>query len=116
MSATKPIIGYADFDAVDIRIGRITAVDDFPKARKPSFKLTVDFGPDVGVRRSSAQVTARYGKADLMGKLVAAVVNFAPKRIADFESEVLVLGAADEGGAVILLSTDRGVPLGSKVF
>ncbi len=116
MSATKSTIEYPDFDKVDIRIGRITAVEDFPKARKPSFKLTIDFGPEVGVRRSSAQITARYAKADLQDKLVAAVVNFPPKRIADFESEVLVLGAADDGGSVILFSPDHRVPLGSKVF
>ncbi|HLJ83442.1 MAG TPA: tRNA-binding protein [Candidatus Eremiobacteraceae bacterium] len=116
MIATKPTIGYSDFEKVDIRIGRITAVEDFPKARKASFKLTIDFGLDVGVRRSSAQITARYTKEELVGKIVAAVVNFPAKRIADFESEVLVLGAADEEFEVILLSTDRRVPLGAKIF
>jgi tRNA-binding protein len=116
MIATKPTIGYSDFDKIDIRIGRVTAVEDFPKARKASFKLTIDFGADIGLRRSSAQITARYSKEDLEGKVVAAVVNFPPKRIADFESEVLVLGAADEDGAVILLSPDHAVPLGSRIF
>jgi tRNA-binding protein len=116
MIATKPTIGYSDFDKIDIRIGRVTAVEDFPKARKASFKLTIDFGADIGLRRSSAQITARYAKADLEGKLVAAVVNFPPKRIADFESEVLVLGASGDDGDVILLSPDRPLPLGSRVF
>jgi tRNA-binding protein len=116
MIATKPTIAYSDFDKIDIRIGRVTAVEDFPKARKASFKLTIDFGPDIGLRRSSAQITARYSKEDLEGKMVAAVVNFPPKRIADFESEVLVLGASDDEGAVLLLSPDRHVPLGSTIF
>jgi tRNA-binding protein len=116
MIATKPTIGYSDFDKLDIRIGRVTAVEDFPKARKASFKLTIDFGPVLGLRQSSAQITARYSKEDLQGKLVAAVVNFPPKRIADFDSDVLVLGASDDDGAVILLSPDRSLPLGSKVF
>lgn len=116
MIAAKPTIGYSDFDKIDIRIGRITAVEDFPKARKASFKLTIDFGPDIGIRRSSAQITARYSKEDLAGKIIAAVINFPLKRIADFESEVLVLGAADEEGAVILLSPDQQVPLGAKIF
>jgi tRNA-binding protein len=116
MIATKPTIGYSDFDKIDIRVGRVTAVEDFPKARKASFKLTIDFGPDIGFRRSGAQITARYSKEDLVGKIVAAVVNFPPKRIADFESEVLVLGATDDEGEVILLSPDFPVPLGSTIF
>jgi tRNA-binding protein len=106
----------ADFDKIDIRVGRITAAEPFPEARKPAFKLTIDFGPAIGTRRSSAQLTARYTRAELEGRLVIAVVNFAPRRIGPFVSEVLTLGVPDREGAVVLLVPERDVPLGAKMF
>jgi tRNA-binding protein len=106
----------ADFDKIDIRVGRITAAEPFPEARKPAFKLTIDFGPEIGTRRSSAQLTARYTCAELEGRLVIAVVNFAPRRIGPFVSEVLTLGVPDRDGAVVLLVPERDVPTGAKMF
>jgi tRNA-binding protein len=103
-----------DFLKVDIRVGRITRVEEFPEARKPAWKLWVDFGPDVGEKRSSAQVT-NYAREELEGRLVVAVVNFPPRRIGPFVSEVLVLGASDTEGRVILLRPDVGVPLGERI-
>jgi tRNA-binding protein len=107
------VIDIDHFQAVDMRVGRITAVDDFPEARKPAWKLTIDFGPQIGLKRSSAQIT-NYTPQELLGRLVVGVVNFPPRRIGPFESEVLVLGAM-EGGTVILLSPDRDVELGSRI-
>jgi tRNA-binding protein len=104
-----------DFEEVDMRVGRIVAVDDFPEARKPAYKLTVDFGP-LGTKRSSAQITALYSKDDLLGRLVVAVVNFPPRRIGPFLSEVLVMGAPDAEGRVVLLAVERHVPIGGRVF
>jgi tRNA-binding protein len=104
-----------DFEKVDLRVGRIVAVDDFPEARKPAYKLTVDFGP-LGTKRSSAQITALYSKDDLLGRLVVAVVNFPPRRIGPFLSEVLVMGAPDAEGRVVLLAVEREVPLGGRVY
>jgi len=104
---------WADFQKLDIRVGRVIAVEDFPEARKPAYKLTIDFGP-LGIKRSSAQITALYKKEDLVGRLVVAVVNFPPKQIATFMSEVLVLGAMDPGG-VVLLAPDREVPVGTPI-
>ena len=108
-----------DFDRVDIRVGRITACQAFPEARKPSYKLTIDFGP-LGVKRSSAQLTTFYSAEDLVGRQVVAVVNFPARRIAGFSSEVLVLGVPAEGvareGAVILLRPERDVEPGARVF
>ena len=104
-----------DFLALDLRVGRVVEVADFPEARKPAYRLTIDFGP-LGVKRSSAQLTALYSKADLQGRLVVAVVNFPPRRIGPFLSEVLVLGAPDERGDVALLAVERDVPLGGRVF
>ncbi len=109
-------ISWEDFEKVDIRVGRILEAEPFPEARKPAIKLTVDFGPDIGTKRTSAQLTDRYEPADLPGRQVVAVVNFPPKRIAGFKSEVLVLGTPDESGAVILLAPDQDVPLGGKMF
>jgi tRNA-binding protein len=109
-------IGYDDFAKVDIRVGTIVGVDAFPEARKPAFKLRVDFGPGIGVRRSSAQVTVHYRPDDLLGRQVAAVVNFAPRQIGPFMSEVLVLGFPDEAGAVVLVGPSRTVPNGGKLF
>ena len=112
-------ISIADFDKVDMRVGRVIACEPFPEARKPAYKLTIDFGP-LGVKRSSAQLTAHYTPDDLVGKLIIAVVNFPPRRIAGFASDVLVLGLPAEGvareGTVVLLQPEREVHLGAKVF
>jgi len=104
---------FEEFMDLDIRVGRVTNAEDFPKARKPAYKLTIDFGP-LGVKNSSAQITELYKKEDLVGKEVVAVMNFPPKQVADFVSEVLVLGVYTENG-VVLLQLDREVPLGCKI-
>ena len=109
-------ISWADFEKVDIRVGRIVEAEPFPETRKPSIKLTVDFGPEIGVKRSSAQITTHYAPEKLLGKLAVAVVNFPVKRIAGMKSEVLVLGVPDGEGAVVLLAPDHEVPLGGKVY
>ncbi|HEX2812890.1 MAG TPA: tRNA-binding protein [Sphingopyxis sp.] len=109
-------IAFDDFLRVDIRIGTIVEAEPFPEARKPAFKLKIDFGPAIGVRKSSAQIVARYGLAELPGRQVAAVVNFPPHQIGKFMSEVLTLGFADEAGEVILFAPDRVVPNGSRLF
>jgi tRNA-binding protein len=108
------MIDFAQFQAVDMRVGRITAVEDFPEARKPAWKLTIDFGPEIGVKRSSAQIT-NYAREELEGRLVVGVVNFPPRQIGPVRSEVLVLGASDEAGRVILLAPDADVPLGARI-
>lgn len=108
-------LSWADFDKVDMRVGVVTSAEDFPEARRPAYKLAIDFGPEVGVKRSSAQITRHYRPGDLVGRPVIAVVNFPPKRIGPFVSEVLVLGAYDDGGDVILLAPDRPVTPGSKI-
>lgn len=110
------MIGYDDFDKVEIRVGRILEVADFPEARKPAYKLTIDFGPALGVKRSSAQLPARYRADELVGRLVVAVTNFPRKQIGPFMSEVLVLGVPDEHGRVALLQPDGEVPLGGRMF
>jgi len=107
------VIDIDQFLQVDMRVGRVTTVDDFPEARKPAWKLTIDFGPEIGAKRSSAQIT-NYSREELLGRLVVGVVNFPPRRIGPFESEVLVLGAM-EAGTVILLAPDRDVELGSRI-
>lgn len=99
---------------MDIRVGRVTRVDDFPEARNPAWKLEIDFGPEIGVRRSSAQIT-HYTRAALEGRLVVGVVNFPPRRIAGFESEVLVLGALDDEKGVVLLRPDQEVEPGDRI-
>lgn len=109
-------IQYPDFEKVDIRVGRITAVDEFPGARKPAYQLTIDFGEEIGLRRSSAQVTKYYAREALIGRQVIAVVNFPPKQIGTFMSQVLVLGVPDAEGAVVLLHPEREVPLGGRMF
>ncbi|WP_069802906.1 tRNA-binding protein [Thermogemmatispora onikobensis] len=109
------IISYEDFEKVDIRVGKIVAVEDFPQARKPAYKLTIDFGPEIGLKRSSAQIT-NYAKEELLGRQVVAVVNFPPKQIGPFRSEVLTLGVPDADGKVILLTPTREVPLGGRMF
>lgn len=105
------------FDAVDIRVGTIVAAEQFPEARKPAYRLTVDFGAEIGLRQSSAQITARYQRDELIGKRVLAVVNFPPKRIAGFTSEVLVLGVNDPNGDVVLIRPDfADVPNGVRLY
>ncbi len=106
---------YEDFLRLDIRVGRVIAAEPFPEARVPAYKLTIDFGP-LGIKRSSAQITRLYRPEELTGRLVVAVVNFPPKRIAGFSSEVLILGAVFDGGKVSLLVPDHEVPLGSKIL
>ena len=105
-----------DFDRLDIRVGTVVDAQPFPEARKPSIRLWVDFGGAIGVKRSSAQITVHYAPDRLIGRQVIAVVNFPPRRIAGFESEVLVLGVPDENGAVVLLKPDLRVPDGGKMF
>ena len=109
-------IAFDDFLRVDIRVGTIVEVEPFPEARKPAFKLQIDFGPAIGIRKSSAQIVDRYTLDELKGRQVAAVVNFPPRQIGKFMSEVLTLGFADETGAVILFAPDRTVPNGSRLF
>ncbi len=109
-------ITYSDFEQVEIRVGRIVQVEDFPKARKPAYKLVIDFGPEIGLKKSSAQITTYYTKEELQGKQVVAVVNFPPKQIGPFISEVLTLGVPDSQGRVVLLSPTQDVPLGGKMF
>ena len=111
-----PTIAFDDFLKVDIRVGTIVDVQDFPEARKPSFKLTIDFGPVIGRKKSSAQITARYERAELIGRSVAAVVNFPPRQIGPFMSEVLTLGFPDEAGEVVLIGPDLPVPDGGRLF
>ena len=108
-------ITYDDFLKVDIRIGTIVDVAEFPKARNPAWKVWVDFGPEIGVKKSSAQITVHYDKDDLIGRQVAAVVNFPPRQIADFMSEVLVLGFSDADGAIVLIEPERPVPNGERM-
>ena len=111
-----PTIAFDDFLAVDIRVGRIADVQAFPAARKPSYQLRVDFGPELGERKASAQLTTLYSPADLLGRQVLAVVNFPPRQIANFFSEVLVLGVPDENGNVVLVEPERDVPPGGRLF
>lgn len=119
MADAPPIASTIDFDqflAIDIRVGRIVSAEPFPEARKPAYKLTIDFGPVLGTRRSSAQITEHYRIDELPGRVVAAVVNFPPRQIGKFMSRVLTLGFPDENGAVVLVTPDRDVPLGARLF
>jgi tRNA-binding protein len=109
-------ISYDEFDRVDIRVGTVTKAEPFPEARKPAYKLTIDFGPVIGIKKSSAQVTKHYALGELVGRQVAAVVNFPPRQIGSVMSEVLCLGFPDAEGEVVLLSVDRAAPDGGKLF
>jgi len=110
------MITYADFEQVDIRVGRITRAEPFPEARKPAYKLWVDFGAEIGEKRSSAQITVHYTLEELVGRQVLAVVNFPPRQIGKVLSEVLVLGLPDADGQVVLIGPGQAVPLGGKLF
>ncbi len=109
-------IDIAEFEKVDMRVGRITAAEAFPEARRPAYQLLIDFGPGLGTRRSSAQLTTHYRPEDLRGRLIVAVTNFPARQVGPVRSEVLVLGVPDEEGAVVLLHPDLDVPVGGRVF
>lgn len=112
----SPTITYDDFSRVDIRVGTIIEAEPYPEARKPAIKLRIDFGPDIGIKKSSAQLTVHYDPARLVGRQVAAVVNFPPRQIGKFISEVLTLGFPDADGAVVLIGPDQKVPDGGRLF
>jgi tRNA-binding protein len=116
MPAPAAQIAFDDFMKVDVRVGEVLAADPFPEARKPAWKLTIDFGPDIGVKKSSAQITVHYTRDQLLGRKVAAVVNFPPRQIGPFMSEVLTLGFPDAAGEVVLVGVDRDVPIGGRLF
>lgn len=109
-------ISFDDFLQVDVRVGTIVDVQEFPEARKPAFKLWVDFGADIGTRKTSAQITKHYAAEDLIGRQVAAVLNFPPKQVGKFMSEILVLGFPDSDGEVVLIGIDHEVPNGGRLF
>ena len=120
MSTSEPLapgcLTFAEFERVDIRVGTIVAAEPFPEARKPAIKLRIDFGDAIGVRRSSAQITAHYTPEQLVGRQVAAVINFPPRQIGPFLSEVLTLGFPDADGTVVLIGPDKAVPNGGRLF
>ncbi len=109
-------IAFDDFLKVDVRVGTVVEAAAFPEARKPAFKLKIDFGEEIGIKRSSAQITVHYEVDELVGRQVAAVVNFPPRQIGPFMSEVLTLGFADDNGAIVLVQPERAVPNGSRLF
>jgi len=110
------IVAFGEFEKLDMRVGRVIGAERFPEARKPAYKLTIDFGGEIGTKRSSAQLTMRYRPEELEGRLVIAVVNLAPRQIGPFVSEVLTLGVPDADGAVVLLKPDFDVPVGGRMF
>jgi len=109
-------ISFDDFLKVDVRVGRVVEAEDFPEARKPAYKMKIDFGPEIGIKKTSAQITKHYTLDTLVGKLVMAVVNFPPRQIGPVMSEVLTLGVPDEDGEVVLLTPDKGVPIGGRLY
>ena len=115
-SAPAPTIAFDDFLKVDIRVGTILSAEPFPQARKPAYRLAIDFGPAIGVKKSSAQITVHYAPADLVGRQVAAVVNFPPRQIGPFMSEVLTLGFPDSAGEVVLIGPSHSTPNGGRLF
>ena len=116
MSEIADTISWAEFEKVDIRVGTVVAAEPFEKARNPAYVLTVDFGDTIGTRKSSAQITVHYKPEELVGRKVAAVMNFPPKQIANIMSEILVLGFPDADGAVVLVGVDKDVPNGGRLF
>lgn len=116
ISAPSLHISYHDFEKVDIRVGQIERVEDFPEAKRPAYKLWVNFGDKIGIKKTSAQITQNYSHEELHGKLVAAVINFPPKQIGKYMSEILVLGFPDENGNVTLIIPDKDVPIGGRLF
>ena len=115
MTSAKPQVSFSQFLDVDIRVGTIISAEDFPEARKPAWKLTIDFGPDIGIKKSSAQITVLYDAVSLRGRQVLAVVNFPPRQIGPFISEVLTLGLTDADGDIVLLTPERPVPDGAPM-
>lgn len=109
-------IGFDDFLKVDVRVGRVIEAEEFPEARKPAYKLRIDFGPDIGIKKTSAQITKHYTLETLKGRLVMAVVNFPPRQIGPVMSEVLALGVPDGDGEVVLLAPDKDVPIGGRLY
>ena len=109
-------IGFDDFLKVDVRVGRVVEAEEFPEARKPAYKMRIDFGPEIGIKKTSAQITKHYTPQTLQGKLVMAVVNFPPRQIGPVMSEVLTLGVTDEDGEVVLLAPDKDVPIGGRLY
>ena len=110
------MIDFKDFEKVDIRVGKVIEVEDFPEARKPSYKLEIDFGEEIGLKKSSAQLVSNYTKEELIDRFILAVVNFPPRQIGSVMSEVLVVGVPDENGECILIKPDSDVPLGGKLY
>ena len=115
-ASIAPLINFDDFMKVDVRVGQIVKAEPFPEARKPAYKLTIDFGPAIGIKKSSAQITKHYMIDQLQGRKVAAVVNFPPRQIGPVMSEVLTLGFPDADGEVVLVGVDRDVPVGGRLF